>query len=59
MKTMSELCYKVEPEYCGECQLFRSLSADGEGVCGFDGDGTWHGEIACDNFKMREDEGDE
>ena len=52
---MSDLTYKVEPVYCGDCVKFRG-DEDGEGVCIKDGAETWHGEIGCKDFERREDE---
>ena len=54
---MSELCYKIEPVYCGDCAFFEN-EFDGYGSCGKDGEYAWQGEIACEKFKNKEAEGD-
>lgn len=51
--------YVKEPRYCADCRLFRNMDPEGEGVCGFDGCETWHGEIGCERFEKKEDEDDE
>lgn len=55
---MSELYYKIEPVYCGDCVHFEN-ETDGYGSCKKDGGEAWQGEIGCENFLRKEDEGDE
>ncbi len=55
---MSEPNYKIEPAYCGDCVHFEN-ETDGYGTCKKDGGEAWQGEIGCENFNGREDEGDE
>ena len=55
---MSEPNYKIEPAYCGDCVHFEN-ETDGYGTCKKDGGEAWQGEISCENFNGREDEGDE
>lgn len=55
---MSELNYKIEPAYCGDCMHFKN-EADGYGTCKKDGGEAWQGEIACEDFVRKEDEGDD
>ena len=50
--------YVNEPNYCGDCAFFEN-EFDGYGSCGKDGEYARQGEIACKNFKKKEDEGDE
>lgn len=51
--------YVKEPDWCEDCIHFTDVSPDGEGTCDKHGDETWYGEIACKNFKKKEDEDDE
>lgn len=55
---MSNLNYKIEPAYCGDCVHFEN-EADGYGTCKKDGGEAWQGEIGCEDFVRKEDEGDE
>ncbi|MBQ7861625.1 MAG: hypothetical protein IJ349_05430 [Clostridia bacterium] len=50
--------YINEPNYCGDCALFESELAC-FGSCSKERQETWHGEIACEDFPKKEDEGDE
>ena len=50
--------YIKEPNYCGDCVCFVN-EYDGYGSCGKDGGEAWQGAVACENFKNKEDEGDE
>lgn len=52
---MSELNYKIEPEYCGDCVQFEN-ECDGYGTCKKDSGEAWQGEIACEDFVRKEDE---
>lgn len=54
---MSEVCYKIEPVYCGDCVSFEN-EFDGYGTCLKDGAEAWQGEIGCKDFARNEDEGD-
>lgn len=54
---MSELCYKIEPVYCGDCVSFKNES-DGYGTCNRYDEEAWQGDIACEKF-IKEDECDE
>ena len=55
---MNNLNYKIEPAYCGDCVCFVNED-NGEGTCNRYEEATWHGEIGCENFLRKEDEGDE
>ena len=55
---MSEPTYKIEPAYCGDCEQFEN-ECDGYGTCKKDGAEAWQGEIGCEDFIRKEDEGDE
>lgn len=55
---MSDLTYKIEPVYCGDCVSFEN-ECDGYGTCRKDGGETWQGEIGCEDFLRKENEGDE
>jgi hypothetical protein len=55
---MSNLNYKIEPAYCGDCVCFVNED-NGEGICNRYEEVTWHGEIACEDFVRKEDDGDE
>ena len=54
---MNKPNYTKEPSYCGDCAHFESELAC-FGSCSKEGQETWHGEIACEEFKKKEDEGD-
>lgn len=50
--------YVNEPNYCGDCISFQN-EYDGYGSCNRYDEEAWQGDIACENFKKKEDEGDE